>query len=512
MAIMTGVLRLPLVLLVLLAAFFSKGASEHRHTLRAATSWEEKVAPELLQEVKSQGEAEFIVFMREQADLSGALHRSGKEAKGAYVYGRLTQLARETQEELLIRLRVAGAEHQPFWIANMIWVRGDEDVLETVASNPQVSAIFDNPRWSLEPVDVATSHQEASEAVEPNIIKIEAPDVWAQGATGQGVVIGGQDTGYDWQHPALIDKYRGWDGVSADHNYSWHDAVHSGGGICGADTVEPCDDHGHGTHTMGTMVGDDGGANQIGVAPDARWIGCRNMDQGSGTPSTYAECFQWFMAPTDLNDENPDPALAPHVINNSWSCPPSENCVDPTILEAVVENVRAAGIVVISSAGNRGPNCGTVQFPPAIYDATLSVGAVDNDDVVAGFSSRGPVTVDGSNRLKPDVVAPGVNVRSSFPGGGYGTLSGTSMASPHVAGLVALLISANPELSGNVAALEAAIMHSAVRLTSQQTCGAVSGDSVPNHTFGYGRISALRAYNDANFAHWYYTPTMFVPG
>ncbi|MFW6068084.1 MAG: S8 family serine peptidase [Chloroflexota bacterium] len=510
MAILTGAFRLPLLLLVLLATLNSMGASENSTAQGPATGWEEKVAPGLLREVETQGEAEFIVFMREQADLSGAERHADKEAKGAYVYGRLTELARQTQEQLLEKLLVAGAEHHAFWIANMIWVRGDEEVLEMMASSAQVSAVFDNPRWSLDPIDTAAPQQETPATVEPNITKIEAPDVWALGATGQGVVIGGQDTGYDWQHPALRDKYRGWDGVSADHNYNWHDAVHTGGGICDADVLEPCDDNGHGTHTMGTMVGDDGGANQIGVAPDAKWIGCRNMDQGNGTPSTYAECFEWFLAPTDLNDENPNPALAPHVINNSWACPPSENCKEPTILQAVVENVRAAGIVVVSSAGNRGPDCGTVQYPPAIYEATLSVGAVSNDDVIAGFSSRGPVTVDGSNRLKPDVVAPGVNVRSSFPGGACGTLSGTSMAAPHVAGLVALLISANPALSGNVAALEAAIMHSAVPLTSQQTCGAVSGDSIPNHTFGYGRISALSAYNDANSLHWYYAPTMFV--
>ncbi len=123
-----------------------------------------------------------------------------------------------------------------------------------MASSPQVSAVFDNPRWSLDPVDIAAPQHETPATVEPNISKIEAPDVWALGATGHGVVIGGQDTGYDWQHPALIDQYRGWNGVSADHNYNWHDAVHTGGGICGADAVQPCDDHGHGTHTLGTMV------------------------------------------------------------------------------------------------------------------------------------------------------------------------------------------------------------------------------------------------------------------
>lgn len=122
--------------------------------------------------------------------------------------------------------------------------------------------------------------------MEWNLQLVGADQVWALGATGQGVVIGGQDTGYDWDHPALIEQYRGWDGLSADHNYNWHDAIHSNSGFndCGADSPEPCDDNRHGTHTMGTMVGDDGAGNQVGMAPGAEWIGCRNMDEGVGTP------------------------------------------------------------------------------------------------------------------------------------------------------------------------------------------------------------------------------------
>jgi len=246
---------------------------------------------------------------------------------------------------------------------------------------------------------------------------------------------------------------------------------------------------------MGTMVGDDGATNQIGVAPGAQWIGCRNMDSGAGTPATYSECFQWFVAPTDLNGQNPDPAKAPHVINNSWACPPSEGCADPTLLQTVVENTRAAGIVVVTSAGNSGPSCNTVQLAPAIYDAAFSIGATDKNDAIAPFSSRGPVVVDGSNRLKPDVVAPGHQIRSSLPGGGYGNLSGTSMASPHVAGLVALLISAQPSLAGDVEQLEAVVRNSSLALTSNQMCGSVPGQAVPNHTYGHGRIDALAAYD-----------------
>ena len=252
------------------------------------------------------------------------------------------------------------------------------------------------------------------DAIEWNILKVNADDVWALGFTGQGVVIGGQDTGYDWDHPALKGSTAAGTGRSADHNYNWHDAIHAAGSICGADSPVPCDDNDHGTHTMGTMVGDDGGANQIGMAPGARWIGCRNMDDGVGTPTTYIECFQWFIAPTDLAGLNPDPAMAPDVINNSWSCPPTEGCTrtSPSCRRSSRTCARPASSSP-SRPATTAPGCSSVNTPAAIYDASFSVGATTSSDAISGFSSRGPVTVDGSNRMKPDISAPGDGIRSS---------------------------------------------------------------------------------------------------
>lgn len=465
--------------------------------------WQAKVDPWVLESVQA-GETEFLIFLVEQADLSGAASLRTKLEKGEYVYQRLTETARRTQGPVLAALQDLSSrspgkvEYQTFWVANMIWARGGAQVIQALAQRADVAHLYANPHVRLEapmPSSQPTAPDEP-QTVEWNIQKINAPAAWARGFTGQGVVIGGQDTGYDWQHPALKGKYRGWNGVSANHNYNWHDAIHSGGGYCGPNSPIPCDDGYHGTHTMGTMVGDDGAGNQIGVAPGARWIGCRNMDQEVGTPATYSECYQWFIAPTDLNGANPRPDLAPDVINNSWSCPPSEGCTDPNVLKTVVENLRAAGILTVHAAGNEGNQCSTVQNPAAIYDASFTVGATDINDNIAAFSSRGPVSVDGSNRMKPDVSAPGVGVRSSYPtrynSSLYISWNGTSMAAPHVAGLAALLLSARPDLAGEVDQLEELIAQSAVPRTLSQICGGVPGDQVPNNTYGWGRVDIWR--------------------
>ena len=459
-------------------------------------SWLEKVDPLVLVGA-SGGSVEFLVYLSEQADLRGAQALNTKLEKGTYVYQTLTRLAQRTQSPVIRELQSRGVEYRAYWIANMIWVRGDLGTVQLMAVRDDVSHIFSNPVVHLdEPVRSSLNDQVNSpEGVEWNITKVGAPQVWAAGFAGQGAVIGGQDTGYDWNHPALKNHYRGWNGSSADHNYNWHDAIHSGGGLCGADSTEPCDDDQHGTHTMGTMVGDDGGSNQIGMAPGARWIGCRNMDQGNGAPATYNECYEWFIAPYPIGGDpltDGDPSRAPDVINNSWACPPSEGCNADSLL-AAVNAVRAAGIVTVHAAGNSGPSCSTVNTPSAIYEASFTVGATNNTDQIAGFSSRGQVTVDGSNRLKPNVTAPGVNIRSSVPGGEYaGGWSGTSMAAPHVAGLVALLISAQPHLAGQVDQIETLIEKNALGLTSTQTCGG----TIPNNTFGWGRVDAWAALQD----------------
>jgi subtilisin family serine protease len=469
--------------------------------------WQAKVDPWVLARA-SEGRADFLVFLSDQADLAGAEKLATKAEKGAWVFRRLSDAARSSQPPVLAALDALGAKHRSFWVANMIQVEGGLATVAAMANRSDVARVSANPRVAFsEPLPADAARVASLTTIEWNVQQIRAPQVWAAGFTGQGIVVGGADTGYQWNHPALINKYRGWNGVSADHNYNWHDAIHSDGGFCGPDSPAPCDDNVHGSHTMGTMVGDDGAGNQIGVAPGAKWIGCRNMDQGNGTPATYSECFQWFIAPTNSSGLNPDPSKSPHVINNSWACPPSEGCTDPNVLETVVENTRAAGIVVVVSAGNGGPGCSSVSDPPAIYAASFSVGATDMTDTIASFSSRGPVTVDGSGRPKPDLSGPGVLVRSCNRNSGYSVFSGTSMAGPHVAGTVGLVLSAAPNLIGQVSAIENLLKTTSVPRTTSQSCGGVAGSQIPNNTYGWGRVDALSAVQAVTSAASLYTVT-----
>jgi hypothetical protein len=241
---------------------------------------------------------------------------------------------------------------------------------------------------------------------------------------------------------------------------------------------------------MGVIVGDDGQGNQIGMAPGAKWISCRNMDEGVGTPATYLECFDFFLAPTDLGGQNPDPSRAPDVVNNSWICTLEEGCEDPNILRAAVETLRAAGIFVVASCRQLGQRLRQRREPPAIYDAAFTIGAVNIFGEVEGFSSRGPVVVDGSYRLKPDVVAPGDNIRSSTRGGGYTSDSGTSLAGPHVTGLAALMLSADSCFSGSPDTIESWITRHTHGFPSSEVCGAFDSSRFPNATSGFGTIEA----------------------
>ena len=456
-----------------------------------------KLAPWVMEHTANGQQAEFFVVLADQADLGPAAALQTKAEKGRFVYSTLLNKAQTTQRPILQWLRERGLEHTSFYIVNGILVTGTRQVAEALAARPDVARIEGNPHIQNhfpqpEAVEEAPPHLQRPATIEPGINYTNAPQVWALGFTGQNIVVASADTGVRWTHNALKPHYRGWDGMNADHDYNWHDSIHdSMSNPCGNDSPFPCDDQAHGSHTTGTMVGDDGMGNQIGMAPGAKWIGCRNMDAGNGTPARYIECMQWFLAPTRIDGSDPDPTKAPDITNNSWHCPASEGCSFDS-LQAAVEAQAAAGIMMVSAAQNAGPNCSTVSNPPGIYAATYSVGALTTGtDTIAGFSSRGPVTADGSNRIKPDISAPGTGTRSSTNASdsSYANFSGTSMATPHVAGGVALFWSALPSLRHQITASRDALNHTAHFISSTQ-CGDAGP---PNNVFGWGRLDVLRA-------------------
>jgi subtilisin family serine protease len=448
-----------------------------------------KIAARVLNETANGSATGALIVLSQQADLTAAAGLPTKEAKGRYVVNALRNVAARTQPPIIAMLDRRGVPHQSFWVVNMIHVTGNRALMDELAARADVKQIDANPyvRTNL-PIPGAVDAPDQANGIEWNVTKVKAPRVWALGFKGEGRVVAGADTGVQWNHPALKGHYRGWNGASVNHNYNWHDATST-------HSTTPIDPHGHGTFTVSQMVGDDGHGNQIGVAPGAKWIGCRNMDpSGTGSPTTYSECFQFLMAPYPVagNPAQGDPTKAPDSINNSWGCPPSEGCSANTLL-AVVNNVRAAGIFPAVAAGNSGSSCSSITDPPALYDSSVTVGATDSLNHIASFSSRGPVTVDGSNRRKPDISAPGVNIRGAVPTNNYASgWSGTSMATPHITGSVALLWQAKPSLIGNIGATELLLEKKAVHIKTVETCGGTAG-KVPNNVFGYGVLNIYRA-------------------
>ncbi len=451
--------------------------------------------------------APVLVILRDRADLSTipvTVH--SRDTQGDWVMESLQQVSNHSQRALRAFLDAQGVPYRTYWIVNMLSLSAGADLIELLSQRQDVARIVSNAAF---PVDLGFESEvlpgeAASHGIEPDLYTVNAPALWDLGVTGENILIGIADTGVGWEHEALKAHYAGWDGSSADHNYHWWDAIHDdsindGINDCGINLMAPCDDYGHGTHVTGIAVGDDGAANQIGVAPGAKWIACRNMDDGFGTPATYIECYQFFLAPTDLTGANPDPARRPHIVNSSFACPTWEGCTAGDELHTAVEALRAAGVFMAVSAGNDGPSCGSISTPPALEESAFTIGAVGGD-LVASFSSRGPVTVDDSLRLKPDLVAPGVSIRSSLYFVGhdvytYGQKSGTSMAAPHVAGGVALLWSAFPELMRQINQTEWLLSISAEPLYCGADCCAPSiPGSWPNTVYGYGRMDLLRAY------------------
>jgi subtilisin family serine protease len=423
-----------------------------------------------------------FVILRDQADVSSATKISDYNQRRAYVYHTLVAHADQSQAGLRQDLSRLGIRYTPYYLVNALEVQGGPLVRLWMMTRPEVDRVLDNPILRPLPAPIPAAHGDTNTAPSQpqwNLTMIEADRVWKElGVTGQGVVVGQSDTGVQGDHPELADQYRGKGG---QNDYNWLDPWNG--------SRQPVDIAGHGTHTLGTILG-----KHVGVAPGATWIACVNLARNLGNPSVYLNCMQFMLAPFPERGDpfrDGDPSRGAEILNNSWGCPWVEGC-DPGSLLPAVKALRAAGIFVVVSAGNSGySGCGSVTDPLAIYGEVYSVGAVSQDGQLADFSSKGPVTVDGSNRLKPDIAAPGDGVLSSYPGGSYYVASGTSMAGPHVVGVVALMWSANPKLVGNIDQT-VKILDQSTRLY-QGTLDTCVGNEVPNDGVGYGIVDAYNA-------------------
>lgn len=444
-----------------------------------------------------------IVRMKDAVDvkpLPPADGLSTAQANAAMVMA-LQMQASASQASIMSYLQQPAVSNQvdglrAYWIINGVAMQATEQVINEIAARPDVESVrLDGwvqatqddwpPNTTLLPANIRERAQAIDDTpptfpfqreslttqdftaaadaggVTWGVRKIRADQTWnSLNVTGEGIVVANIDSGVDWQHPALQSRYRGFSGGPvADHLHNWYDATDEG-------AIYPSDAFGHGTHVMGTMVGQNG----VGVAPGARWMAVKGLNSdGAGKYSWLHSAFEFILAPGG------DPSYAPRILNNSWG---TTNGADQEFKEDLAV-LRAAGIFVVFSNGNRGPQAGSVSSP-ASNPSVIGVGAIDVEDDLAYFSSRGPSSL--TQEFKPILVAPGVQITSTFPGGGYKIYNGTSMAAPHVAGAAALILSANPSLD---------ITGTLFVLTNTAT--AVTTGTVPNNMTGWGRIDAYSA-------------------
>ena len=399
-----------------------------------------------------------IVTLHEQAELRpiAALDHAAR-LRAAIVA--LHATANRTQGRVVGLLRARSAQGQvetfvPLWVFNGIAVTATPEVIAELGALPEVAEVTLDQAIDAPPAVPATA------APEPNVSVVNAPALWNLGYSGSGVVVASMDTGVDLSHPELGSRWRG--GTN-----SWFDP--------NGQHATPTDVNGHGTWTMGVMVGGDAGGTSIGIAPGAKWIAVKIFnDQGSATTSRIHAGFQWLLDP----DGNPGTADAPNVVNNSWAMSGPGCNLD---FKLDLENLRAAGLLPVFAAGNYGPSPST-SASPANNPAAFAVGATNNGDIVESESSRGPSSCGEPSTIFPELVAPGASIRTTDLYGLYTSQTGTSMAAPHVTGGLALLLDAFPDLSANDQA--AALENGAVDL----------GASGPDNAYGYGRLDLLSAY------------------
>ena len=446
---------------VIVAAAIVAAITLPGHALGAAV-----IGPDLQEAREAAGPGErlpVIITMEEQVDADNVKGSSESEKRSNLVRA-LKHKADTSQAPLSAFLHASGASDEvQLWIINGVAARVPAPALNGLQHFPGVASITLDKRVKEPPPPEPVT--EATATAEWNLNAVQAPDLWAQGFTGQGVVVANMDSGVDVDHPDLAARYRG-------GSNSWFDP--------NGQHASPYDYSGHGTGTMAIMVGGDAGGTTIGMAHGARWIAAKIFnDNGQASFSGIHASYQWMLDPD--GDAGTDDA--PAVVNNSWGFRYNAGeCISD--FQVDIDLLRAGGISVVFSAGNTGPAAASSESP-ANNAGSIAVGAVDAAGNIADFSSRGPSACDGT--LYPELAAPGVNVRSadrSFGGFAlYTVASGTSFAAPHVAGAIALLRSAAAD--ANLPEIETALNITAVDL----------GAAGPDQDSGYGLLAVADAYD-----------------
>ena len=417
----------------------------------------------------SDAQQRVIVVLKDQAPNHAAPAGASVAERRRAVFDERSGFAEASQGGLRVALGSAlrsgrATSVKYLWIVNAAIVTADATTAQAIAARSDVAAVLEDEVFTVEGGPAAPAPDGGNP--EWNIQRVGAPATWALGVRGAGVVVGSIDTGVIWTHPALKRQYRGWNGTSATHDYNWADFVGNG--------AEPYDDVGHGTHTIGTTVGDDDTGNQIGVAPDAMWIAAKACSDEEGcSSSTLLEAMEWMQAPTNAAGLYPDPSKAPDIVINAWNFP--GNCSGNMLLRDVLVSWRAAGILPVSSGGNN-----YVTPRPACYPESFAVGVTDANDILQSWSGHGP-SPSPWNEIKPDLSAPGVDIRSADTNGGYALRTGTSMSAPHVAGVAALIESYAPGLSLDD-------LEGLLTVTASDR-----GDAGPDNAYGAGIVDALAA-------------------
>jgi subtilisin family serine protease len=448
----------------------------------AATPPAGKIKPELLEKLDgkdAKSATDYWVRFGASADLTAASRITDWNERGTAVAAALKKTAAESQAKVRAELDAQNVKYKAFWGTNAIRISsGTLELAQNLAAHGEVEGLY-NPTVVEVPKVAPVERANEINALEWGIANINADDVWSQyGDKGAGIVIANIDTGVQYDHPALVKQYRGNNGDGTfNHNYNWFDAA-------GTSPNAPSDGNGHGTHTMGTMAGDDGATPIWLPAPAVKWIaanGCCPSD------AALIESGQWMLEPTDLNGQNPDASKRPNIINNSWGSTLPSN--DP-FMEDITNAWKGSGIFGAWANGNSGTRGCQSSGSPGSLTSNYSVGAYDINNNIASFSGRG---VGQNGTIKPNISAPGVNVRSSLPGSSYGSFNGTSMATPHLAGAVALLWAASPALKGDIDATRALLNGTAIDKADSQ-CG---GTTENNNVYGQGRLDALALLNAA---------------